>query len=46
VKGATKQQILAAFETRLDNAVDAERETAVAQVIRIIRFRLEERVLP
>jgi 2-oxo-4-hydroxy-4-carboxy-5-ureidoimidazoline decarboxylase len=46
VKGATKQQILAAFETRLSNDLDAERLTAVAQVIRIICFRLEERVVP
>jgi 2-oxo-4-hydroxy-4-carboxy-5-ureidoimidazoline decarboxylase len=46
VRGATKQQILAAFETRLGNPPEAERATALIQVLRIIRFRLEERVLP
>jgi 2-oxo-4-hydroxy-4-carboxy-5-ureidoimidazoline decarboxylase len=46
VKGATKQQILAAFESRLGNGPEAERATALSQVLRIICFRLEERVLP
>ena len=46
VKGATKQRILSAFESRLGNSPDAERATALSQVLRIIRFRLEERVLP
>jgi len=44
VKGATKDQVLEAFEARLDNAIEVERATALAQVQRIIRFRLEERV--
>ncbi|MFI5410568.1 2-oxo-4-hydroxy-4-carboxy-5-ureidoimidazoline decarboxylase [Kaistia sp. UC242_56] len=44
VKGATKDQVLEAFEARLDNPVEAERATALAQVQRIIRFRLEDRV--
>ena len=46
VKGATNQQILAAFESRLGNAPEVERTTALSQVLRIIRFRLEERVSP
>jgi 2-oxo-4-hydroxy-4-carboxy-5-ureidoimidazoline decarboxylase len=46
VKGATKQRILAAFESRLGNGAQAERAAALSQVLRIIRFRLEERVLP
>jgi 2-oxo-4-hydroxy-4-carboxy-5-ureidoimidazoline decarboxylase len=46
VKGATKQQILAAFESRLGNSPEVELATALSQVLRIIRFRLEERVLP
>jgi 2-oxo-4-hydroxy-4-carboxy-5-ureidoimidazoline decarboxylase len=46
VKGATKQQILAAFESRLANGPETERATALSQVLRIIRFRLEERVVP
>jgi 2-oxo-4-hydroxy-4-carboxy-5-ureidoimidazoline decarboxylase len=45
VKGATKQRILAAFESRLGNSPDAEHATALSQVLCIIRFRLEERVL-
>ena len=46
VKGADKHRILAAFEARLDNAPETELETATEQVIRIIRFRLEDRVVP
>lgn len=46
VKDATKQQILAAFESRLGNSLQVERATALSQVLRIIRFRLEERVVP
>jgi 2-oxo-4-hydroxy-4-carboxy-5-ureidoimidazoline decarboxylase len=44
VKGATKNQILAAFESRIENNTAKEFETALEQVCRIIRFRLEERV--
>ena len=44
VKGATKQQILAAFEERIGNSSDSELATALAQVARILRFRLEDRV--
>ena len=44
VKGATKDQVLDAFEARLENSADAELQTAVTQVQRIIRFRLEDRV--
>lgn len=41
VKGLTKDDILAAFETRIDNSVAAEFETACAQVEKIARLRLE-----
>ena len=44
VKGATGEQILEAFELRLPRAFEAEREAAVEQVLRIVRFRLEEQV--
>jgi 2-oxo-4-hydroxy-4-carboxy-5-ureidoimidazoline decarboxylase len=44
VRGATKHDILAAFETRIANGTDAEFRTALEQVARIIRFRLEDRV--
>ena len=44
VKGATKQQILAGFESRIANHADVEFATALEQVCRIIRFRLEDRV--
>ena len=44
VKGATKNQILAAFESRINNDSAKEFQTALDQVNRIIRFRLEERV--
>jgi 2-oxo-4-hydroxy-4-carboxy-5-ureidoimidazoline decarboxylase len=46
VKGATKHQILASFEERVDNTPDQEFETALTQVCRIFRFRIEDRVSP
>ena len=45
VRGATKHEILKGFEGRLNNPPEAEFQTALDQVARIIRFRLEERVL-
>jgi 2-oxo-4-hydroxy-4-carboxy-5-ureidoimidazoline decarboxylase len=45
VRGATKHDILKGFESRLDNDPDVEFKTALGQVARIIRFRLEDRVL-
>ena len=44
VKGADKKRILAAFEERIGGAPEEEFWTALAQVMRIARFRLEERV--
>ena len=44
VKGATKDAILAAFEARIDNDAETERKTALANVERILRFRIEDRV--
>ena len=41
VKGHDKASILAAFEQRLENTMAEERETALAQVARMARFRLE-----
>lgn len=46
VKGATKHQILASFAERLNNSAEAEFSTAIAQVTRIFRFRIEDRVAP
>ena len=46
VKGATKEAILAAFEARIDNDAGTERATALANVERILRFRIEDRVAP
>ena len=46
VRGATKHDILAAFAARIGNAPETERTTALAQVKRIFRFRLEDRVQP
>jgi 2-oxo-4-hydroxy-4-carboxy-5-ureidoimidazoline decarboxylase len=45
VKGATKHDILRGFEARIGNSPDTEFQTALGQVARIIRFRLEDRVL-
>lgn len=44
VRGATKDDILTAFEDRVPNSPDEELVTALEQVCRIIRFRLEDRV--
>ena len=41
VKGHTKTSILAAFESRLPNTPELEREGALAEIYRIARFRLE-----
>lgn len=41
VKGSTRAEILAAFERRLENAPEVERQTALAQIERIARLRLE-----
>ncbi len=46
VKGATKTMILDAFAARLPNDAATEFETALAQIARIFRFRLEDRVAP
>ena len=46
VRGATKTQILEAFEARIGNARAQEFATALAEINRIVRFRIEERVLP
>jgi len=42
VRGASKEEILAALDERLDRDREAERATALEQVYRIARFRLEE----
>ncbi len=44
VRGADKAAILAAFENRAGGTPAEERLTAIAQVLRIVRFRLEDRV--
>lgn len=46
VKGATKHQILDAFAARIGNPPDQEFTNALAQVCRILQFRIEERVIP
>lgn len=44
VKGATRAEILAAFEARLRNDPETEFETAIAQIHRIAGFRLADLV--
>jgi len=46
VKGATKSQILEAFEARIGNARAREFATALAEINRIFRFRIADRILP
>jgi 2-oxo-4-hydroxy-4-carboxy-5-ureidoimidazoline decarboxylase len=45
VKGATKHQILESFRKRVENSRDDEFALALTQVMRIFRFRIEERVV-
>jgi 2-oxo-4-hydroxy-4-carboxy-5-ureidoimidazoline decarboxylase len=44
VKGAGKARILDAFKLRVDGGREEEFLTALAQVMRIMRFRLEDRI--
>lgn len=44
VKGATKDMILTAFEVRVRNTEKVEFATALTQIARIFRFRIEARV--
>ena len=44
VKGVTKEQILNSFAKRLRNDPEAEFHNAVRQVLKIITFRIEDRV--
>ena len=44
VRGATKQAILASFQTRLQHDAGTEFATALKHVCRIVTFRLEDRV--
>lgn len=46
VRGATKEVILASFAERVERAPHIEFATALEQVRRIVRFRLEDRVAP
>lgn len=46
VKGATKHEILASFAERVNHGADKEFATALEQVCRIFRFRIEDRVSP
>ena len=46
VRGATKQQVIASFESRVDNSSAQEFATALQHVAQILRFRLEDRVSP
>lgn len=44
VKGATRHQIIEAFEQRLEGGREEEFHAALSQVMRIVRFRIEDRV--
>jgi 2-oxo-4-hydroxy-4-carboxy-5-ureidoimidazoline decarboxylase len=46
VRGATKHMILESFEHRVGNAAGDEFAMALAQICRIFRFRIEDRVRP
>ena len=40
VKGHTKESILETFESRLPHTAEEERQTALAEIYKIARFRL------
>lgn len=42
VRGLTRHDILKAFETRLENTLEAERQTAMTQIHKIARLRFEQ----
>lgn len=44
VRGTTPERILASFEERLGGALEEEVWTALAQVMRIVRFRLQDSI--
>jgi 2-oxo-4-hydroxy-4-carboxy-5-ureidoimidazoline decarboxylase len=44
VKGATKHQILDAFQKRINSDPEAELAMAIRQIARIVTFRIEDRV--
>jgi 2-oxo-4-hydroxy-4-carboxy-5-ureidoimidazoline decarboxylase len=44
VKGAAKKQILASFSERIKHDAEIELATALCQISRIFRFRIEDRV--
>jgi 2-oxo-4-hydroxy-4-carboxy-5-ureidoimidazoline decarboxylase len=44
VKGADKEQILAAFTERIGNPREEELKAAIEQVCNILRFRIEDRI--
>ena len=46
VKGASKHMVLEAFAVRVKNTPGMEFATALAQICRIFRFRIEDRVAP
>ena len=46
IKGATKHMILESFAERVERPAGDEFLTAVAQLCRIFRFRIEDRVAP
>jgi 2-oxo-4-hydroxy-4-carboxy-5-ureidoimidazoline decarboxylase len=46
VKGRTRAQILAAFERRLHNSIEAEFEEALRQIAEIARLRLDDLIRP
>lgn len=45
VKNHTKTSILESFEQRLQNTAEVERQQALAEIIKIARFRLLDRVI-
>jgi 2-oxo-4-hydroxy-4-carboxy-5-ureidoimidazoline decarboxylase len=42
VRNHSKASILEAFVTRLDNSIEEERESAIAEICKIAYFRLED----
>ncbi len=44
VKGHDKHSILESFKTRIENSIEVEKQTALEQIYRIAKFRLDDLV--
>ncbi len=46
VRGKNKEQIYDAMKARIDHEIDLEFQTALKEIYKIAKFRLEEKIIP